>query len=146
MPADIRAQAFQLVETLPQKQLSDAVRFLELLSRLDTYVPETDRERQLVSIIQRRLSDPERQRLNSLRDRNQQGSPSLTKTEYTELIALEDRLEVLAADRLEALIQLADLTHLELASLNQQLKAAPPNSHAIEPGASNNTDQTSRPD
>ena len=145
MVSDIRSQAVQLVEALPQKQLADAVKFLELLSKLDMYVPKTKREAELVSTIQRRLSSEEQQRLDHLRDRNQQGA-SLTDSDYQELIRLEDELEKFAAERLNALIQLADLTHLGLATLNQRLKAMPNNSHAIESGASYIPDQESRSD
>ena len=145
MIADIRSQAVQLVETLPEKQLADAVRFLELLSKLEMYVPKTKLETELVSTIQRCLSSEEQQRLDHLRDRNQQGD-CLTESDYQELIRLEDELEKFAVDRLNALIQLADLTNIGLATLNQRFKAMPPNSHAIEPGASHIPDQTDRSD
>ena len=145
MVADIRSQAVQLVEALPQKQLADAVRFLELLSKLDMYVPKTKREAELVSTIQRRLSSEKQERLDHLRDINQKGAP-LSDSEYKELIRLEDELEKFAAERLNALIQLADLTHLGLATLNQRFKAMPNNSHAIESGASHSSDQENRSD
>ncbi|ESA34654.1 wd-repeat protein [Leptolyngbya sp. Heron Island J] len=145
MVNDIRSRAVQLVETLPQKQLADAVRFLELLSKLEMYVPKTKQEAELVATIQRRLSSEEQQRLDHLRDRNQQGV-SLADSEYKELIGLEDKLEKFALERLNALIQLADLTHIGLATLNQRFKAMPNNSHAIESGASHIPDQANRSD
>ena len=134
-----------MVETLPQKQLADAVRFLELLSKLEMYVPKTKQEAELVATIQRHLSSEEQQRLDHLRDRSQQGV-SLADSEYKELICLEDKLEKFAVERLNALIQLADLTHLGLATLNQRFKAMPNNSHAIESGASYTPDQENRSD
>lgn len=112
---NLRQQAIELINQLPQERLTAVVRFIELLNQ-----PSAE-ERSLIEVIQRRLSPSEQQRLDELRDRNEWST--LTETEHRELIAYEDRLEQQNVTRLAALMRLAKISNIDLPTLNHQFRS-----------------------
>jgi hypothetical protein len=105
-------RAVTLVEQLPAAKLTIALDFLEQLHQ------KTD-ETQLMQVIQQQPV-PDRQRLDDLRDRCEWGH--LTPEEHQELMQYEDAIEQHNVDRLQAMIQLAQLKNIDLPTLNQQLR------------------------
>jgi hypothetical protein len=106
-------RAITLVEQLPADKLTIALNFLEQLHQ------KTD-ETQLMQVIQQQPV-LDRQRLEDLRDRCEWGH--LTPEEHQELMQYEDAIEQHNVDRLQAMIQLAQLKNIDLPTLNQQLRA-----------------------
>ncbi len=133
VPTEIRQRAIELVEKLPQEMLSEAIDFLELLSKKAEQLKEEDEltaeEYTLMQIIQRRLSSEEQKRLDYLRDQNEWSE--LTEAEYQELLAYEDLLENQNVERVEALMKLAKIRQVDLETLNSQFKSEPKPSNAI---------------
>lgn len=133
IPTEIRERAIELVENLPQEMLNEAIDFLESLSKKAEHIKEEDElnaeEYSLIQIIQRRLSIEEQKRLDYLREQNEWSE--LTEAEYQELLAYEDSLENQKVERLEALMKLAKLRQVDLATLNSQFKSEPKPSNAI---------------
>lgn len=87
------------------------------------------------SVLFERINDAfpqqERERLASLRCRGD--DETLSEAEYRELIDLEDRLELLNANRLGALTQLAALRGATLAVVMNQLGIGPPGRGSARP-------------
>lgn len=106
-------RAITLVEQLPADKLTIALNFLEQLHQ------KTD-ETQLMQVIQQQPV-LDRQRLEDLRDRCEWGH--LTPEEHQELMQYEDAIEQHNVDRLQAMIQLAQLKNIDLPTLSQQLRA-----------------------
>jgi hypothetical protein len=133
IPTEIRERAIELVENLPQEMLNEAIDFLESLSKKAEQIKEEDElnteEYSLIQIIQRRLSIEEQKRLDYLREQNEWSE--LTEAEYQELLAYEDLLENQKVERLEALMKLAKIRQVDLATLNSQFKSEPKPSNAI---------------
>ncbi|MGK7929356.1 MAG: hypothetical protein AB4290_29640 [Spirulina sp.] len=117
---DIRKRAFELLDRLPQEALTEAVDFLENLSRESQRSLSSASETDLLKIIQRQLPDRDRERLNDLREQNEWGE--LRDREYKELIDYEDLMEQWTVERLEALMKLAKMRQVDLATLNQELR------------------------
>jgi hypothetical protein len=115
-------RAIALIDQLPPDKLNIAVTFLESLTQ-QTPVgqdnPIAD-EISLRRIIQQRPTI-DQARLDDLRDRNEWAT--LTDEEHQELIRYEEQLEQYSVDRLQAMIQLAQLKKIDLPTLNQQLKS-----------------------
>jgi hypothetical protein len=105
-------RAVTLVEQLPAAKLTIALDFLEQLHQ------KTD-ETQLMQVIEKQPV-PDRQRLDDLRDRCEWGH--FTPEEHQELMQYEDAIEQHNVDRLQAMIQLAQLKNIDLPTLNQQLR------------------------
>jgi len=120
-PGDIRQRAISLIEQLPQNKLEAVVQLLEVLTEPTSLSAVDAEEARLLEIIQRPLPQADPLWLNELRDRSEWGN--LSQAEHQELIHYEDRLEQHRVERLEALIELAQLRGLDLLTLNQQFSA-----------------------
>jgi hypothetical protein len=116
---DIRQRAISLLEHLPQNKLEAIVQLLEVLAEPIPQSSVNPEESRLVGIIQRQLPEGEVTRLNELRQRCEWGE--LSEAEYQELIHYEDLSEQYRVERLQALMELAQLRNLDLVSLNQQM-------------------------
>lgn len=116
---DIRQKAIALVEQLPQSQLAEVVQLLEWLAEPISSSGASAEETSLLALIQRQLPVSEQARLDELRNRCEWGE--LDEVEHQELIGYEDRLEQWRVERLEALMQLAQLRNIDLPSLSRQL-------------------------
>ena len=117
--SDIRQRAIALLEHLPQNKLEAVVQLLEVLAEPLPQPSTNSEESRLIDIIQRQLPEGEAIRLKELRERCEWGE--LSEAEHQELIRYEDSLEQYRIERLQALIELAQLRNLDLASLNQQM-------------------------
>jgi hypothetical protein len=115
-------RAIALIDQLPPDKLNIAVTFLENLTQQTPVVPSNPiaNEISLRRIIQQRPTI-DQARLDDLRDRNEWAT--LTDEEHQELIRYEEQLEQYSVDRLQAMIQLAQIKNIDLPTLNQQLKA-----------------------
>lgn len=115
-------RAIALIDQLPPDKLNIAVTFLERLTQQTLAVPDNPiaNEISLRRIIQLRPTI-DQARLDDLRDRNEWAT--LTDEEHQELIRYEEQLEQYSVDRLQAMIQLAQLKNIDLPTLNQQLKS-----------------------
>jgi hypothetical protein len=118
LPPDIRQHAIALLNQLPHNKLIAVVQLLEVLAESVPQTPANPEEAQLLEIIQWHLASTEQARLDDLRDRCEWGE--LSEAEHQELIRYEDQLEQHRVERLEALMKLARLRNLDLATLNQQ--------------------------
>lgn len=74
--------------------------------------PTEIRERALLEVIQKRLPLEQRERLNYLRQRNE--DEEITEAEHQELLMYVERVEQQDVERLGALIQLAQLRSCDL--------------------------------
>jgi hypothetical protein len=88
-----------------------------LQEHLQVPIPKT--EAQLIQQINIGLSPPDWQQYHALIAKRQ--AENLTQTEHQQLIATSDRLEKLNVQRIQALIQLANLRHQPLPELMQSL-------------------------
>ncbi|BAZ17869.1 hypothetical protein NIES4071_97500 [Calothrix sp. NIES-4071] len=115
-PTEIRERAIALLDQLPRESLLRAVEFLEALSYEALQVSEAPKsevdEAALLQVIQKRLPLEQRERLDYLRQQNENGE--ITETEHQELLIYIDRVEQQDAERVEALIQLAQLRSCDL--------------------------------
>jgi|GEM_PF-634811 len=116
----IRQKAISLINRLPTERLTAVVQLLEFLAEPSGQMIPSQ-EATLLQIIQHCLPAKEQKRLEDLRDRCEWGD--LTEAEQQELIGYEDLLEQQRVERLEALIELARLTDINLTALNHQLKS-----------------------
>jgi hypothetical protein len=115
-------RAIALIDQLPPDKLNIAVTFLENLTQQTPVGQENPiaDEISLRRIIQQRPTI-DQARLDDLRDRNEWAT--LTNEEHQELIRYEEQLEQYGVDRLQAMIQLAQIKNIDLPTLNQQLKS-----------------------
>lgn len=122
---ELRQRAIELVDQLPKEMLVEAVDLLESLclkaNQLGEEQPSNTEESALLQIIRRRLSPDDQKRLNDLRDRNEWSE--LTPAEYNELLAYEERVESLNVERVRALIELAKIRKVDLATLNREFRS-----------------------
>lgn len=113
---EIRQKALSLLEQLPQQSLNKAVEYLEILSQnaqQETInLTSLSNETQLIKIIQFHLSSDEQKRLEYLRQQHETGK--ISNLEHQELLNYVDQIEQEDAKRAEALIQLAQLRHVDL--------------------------------
>jgi hypothetical protein len=107
-------RAIALVKQLPSDKLTTALTFLEQLTH-----PPDPNETHLRQIIQQ-FPNIDRLRLEDLRDRCEWGN--LTPEEHQELMDYEDQIEQHNVDRLQAMMQLAELKNIDLPTLNQQFR------------------------
>lgn len=118
-PTEVRQRVIELVDQLPTEMLVEAIDFLEFLSfktnRRAKVAESKPEEKALLQIIQRRLPPEEQTRLDHLRQKNEMGE--LTEVEQSELLAYVERVECEDAERAEALIQLAKIRNVDLATL-----------------------------
>lgn len=99
----------------------EAVDFLENLSRDSQNPSLLESEEELLKIIQRKLPDRDRERLNYLREQNEW--KILLESEYKELIDREDLMEQWTIERLDVLIKLTKMKNVDIATLNKQFKS-----------------------
>jgi hypothetical protein len=83
----------------------------------------SDRETALLTRINQGLSTGEAARYAVLIERRD--TEVLSSAEHNELVTLSDELEILQAERVKALIQLADVRGISLDTLMQQLGIGP---------------------
>ncbi|MEO0768045.1 MAG: hypothetical protein AAFY72_01215 [Cyanobacteria bacterium J06649_4] len=114
-----RQRAIALVNQLPQSQLFAVVQLLELLADPVLTTEMSSEEMGLLEVIQQQLPVQSQKRLDELRYRCEWGE--LSDNEQQELIEYEDRLEQWRGARFEALVQLAQLKNIDIATLNRQV-------------------------
>ena len=116
-----REKVIELIDELPTEALPEVIQFVEFLHFKTTQgqtAPPS--ETALLALINRRLLPAEQNRLNDLRARNESGQ--LNEIERTELLTYVERVEREDAQRAEALVALARLRGLPLATLMHELK------------------------
>jgi len=113
-----RQQIIQLIDTLPRETLPELTQFVEFL-RYKTRAAEASRpsaeDQKLVAVVQRRLSSSDQQRLDLLRQKNQDGS--LTEAEHAELLQWVTQIEEQDAARAQAIVELARLRNAPVVSI-----------------------------
>ncbi|MFB2979153.1 hypothetical protein [Microseira sp. BLCC-F43] len=132
-PTELRQRAIELVDQLPKEMLFEAVDLLESLclkaNQAGDEKPSISEESALLQIIGRRLPADDQKRLDDLRDRNEWGE--LNPAEYNELLAYEERVESLNVERVRALIELAKIRKVDLATLNGEFRSEETTSNDI---------------
>jgi hypothetical protein len=124
MTAILRQRLQTLVETLPEESLLQAESLLvQLNPSIGLVDDQSSQEAPLLAIIQRRLPPQEQARLNTLRQRL--ADETITETEHQELLAFIDPIEQMDADRVEAMIQLAQLRKVDLNTIIQEFLPHP---------------------
>jgi hypothetical protein len=124
MTAILRQRLQTLVETLPEESLLQAESLLvQLNPSIGLVDDQSSQEAPLLAIIQRRLPPQEQARLNTLRQRL--ADETITETEHQELLAFIDPIEQMDADRVEAMIQLAQLRKVDLNTIIQEFLPNP---------------------
>jgi hypothetical protein len=128
MTTILRQRLQTLVETLPEESL---LRAESLLTDLKAAVsPSTgSQEAPLIAIIERRLAPEAQTRLNDLRQRL--ADETITEAEHQELLTFIDPIEQMDAERVEAMIQLAQLRQVNLNTIIQEFLPNPQKSHVI---------------
>ena len=122
MTTILRQRLQTLVETLPEASLLQAEYLLTELNSVQAIVPASQ-EIPLLEIIQRRLPPQQQARLNDLRQRL--ADEMMTEEEHQELLAFIDPIEQMDAERVEAMIQLAQLRKVDLNTIIQELLPNP---------------------
>lgn len=103
-----RQKVIQLVEQLPEESLSEVIELLNNLlrqTRQSQPLISSSSEKLLLQVIGRRLLPDDQARLNYLREQNE--SADITETEHQELLAFVSRVENEDAERVAAILQLA---------------------------------------
>jgi hypothetical protein len=113
----LRQRLQTLVETLPEESLLQAESLLAALNSGMAADPASQ-EIPLLEIIQRRLPSQQQTRLNDLRQRL--ADEIITEAEHQELLAFIDPIEQMDAERVEAMIQLAQLRKVDLNTIIQE--------------------------
>jgi hypothetical protein len=112
----------QLAQVIEQLSLAELNHFtnevVALRARRNAPVLSAD-ESALFAIINRTLSESERERLAALGERR--ANETLTSDEHEELLALQHKLEGLHAARMKALASLAELRGVTLTAVMDQL-------------------------
>jgi hypothetical protein len=126
----LRQRLQTLVETLPEASLLQAESLLTELNSVPAIVPASQ-EIPLLEIIQRRLPSQQQTRLNDLRQRL--ADEIITEKEHQELLAFIDPIEQMDAERVEAMIQLAQLRNVNLNTIIQESLPNPQTSHEYPP-------------
>lgn len=129
MTAILRQRLQTLVETLPEESLLRAESLLIDLKSAVVNPSIASQEAPLIAIIERRLPPEEQTRLNTLRQRL--ADETITEAEHQELLAFIDPIEQMDAERVEAMIQLAQLRQVSLNIIIQEFLPNPQKSHVI---------------
>jgi hypothetical protein len=129
MTAILRQRLQTLVETLPDESLLQAESLLVQLNPSIGLVDQSGQEAPLLAIIHRRLPPQEQVRLNVLRQ--QLADETITETEHQELLAFIDPIEQMDADRVAAMIQLAQLRKVALNTIIQEFLPHPQPSDVV---------------
>ncbi|NEO84258.1 MAG: hypothetical protein F6J87_08395 [Spirulina sp. SIO3F2] len=111
-----RQQIHQLVEQLPSETLQDAIQLLQGLSNRAARVA---REAELLAVVQRCLPPSQQERWAVLRGKL--AEETLTEREHQEFLTYSDLLELWNAERVEAVMELAQLRGVEFKVLYQEL-------------------------
>jgi hypothetical protein len=117
-----RQRAVELIDELPSSVIPDVINYLESLrsTRLEqNRLGYSADEKALLEIIGRKLPEDEQQRLSYLREKREQ--ETISEAEYQELLDFVDRVEQLDAERAAALLQLADLRHIPVLALLEEV-------------------------
>jgi hypothetical protein len=128
MTTILRQRLQTLIETLPEASLLQAEFLLTELHSVPAIVPAIQEE-PLLEIIQRRLPPQQQARLNDLRQRL--ADEVITEEEHQELLAFIDPIEQMDADRVEAMIQLAQLRNVHLNTIIQEFLPNPQTFHGV---------------
>jgi hypothetical protein len=114
-----RQKAIQLVEQLPEESLTEVIELLNSLHERTSQpkpLPSNNSEEKLLQIIHRKISQEDQDRLDYLRQLNEDGD-DMTAVEYQELLAFVSRIEKEDAERVSAIFQLAQIRKVEPLSL-----------------------------
>jgi hypothetical protein len=112
-------QLAQVIEQLSLAELNHfANEIVVLRARRNASVLSSD-ESALFAIINRALSESERERLAALGERR--ANETLTSDEHEELLTLQHKLEALHAARMKALASLAEFRGITLTAVMDQL-------------------------
>jgi hypothetical protein len=117
----LRQRLQTLIETLPEESLLQAESLLTELNSVPAVIPSSQEE-PLLEIIQRRLPLQQQDRLNYLRQCL--ADEIITEEEHQELLAFIDPIEQMDAERVEAMIQLAQLRKVSLNTIIQEFLPA----------------------
>lgn len=112
-------QLVQAVERLSPAELDDFVAQIAALRARRNATLLSDDESSLFAIINQSLTESERQRLAKLGDLR--SNETLTLSEHSELLELQQRLEALHGARVKALAKLAQLRGVTLTTVMKQL-------------------------
>jgi hypothetical protein len=124
----LRQRLQTLVETLPEESLLQAESLLAALNSGMAADPSIQ-EKPLLEIIQRRLPPQQQARLNDLRQRL--ADEIITEEEHQELLAFIDPIEQMDAERVEAMIQLAQIRNVNLNTIIQEFLPNSQTSNAV---------------
>ena len=102
--------------------LEEAVKFLESLSLKSAPQQQisssNSEEHDLLRIVQRQLPQEEQARIDSLRQKNENGA--ITEAEHRELLKYIEKVEYRDAQRAEALIKLSEIRNVDLATVIEE--------------------------
>jgi hypothetical protein len=129
MTAILRQRLQTLVETLPEESLLRAESLLTDLNSATVSPSTSAQEAPLIAIIERRLPPEAQTRLNLLRQ--SLADETITDAEHQELLTFIDPIEQMDAERVEAMIQLAQLRQVNLNTIIQEFLPNPQKSHVI---------------
>ncbi|NUN64391.1 hypothetical protein HCU40_06440 [Pseudanabaena biceps] len=114
-----RQKIIQLVEQLPEESLTEVIELLNSLHERTSQakpLPSANSEEKLLQIIHRKISQEDQDRLDYLRQLNENGD-DMTAAEYQELLAFVSRIEKEDAERVSAIFQLAQIRKVDPLSL-----------------------------
>jgi hypothetical protein len=129
MTTILRQRLQTLVETLPEESLLRAESLLIDLNSATVSPSTSAQEAPLIAIIERRLPPEAQTRLNLLRQ--SLADETITEAEHQELLTFIDPIEQMDAERVEAMIQLAQLRQVNLNTIIQEFLPNPQKSHVI---------------
>jgi hypothetical protein len=124
----LRQRLQTLIEALPEESLLQAESLLTELNSVPAIIPSSQEE-PLLKIIQRRLPLQQQARLNYLRQCL--ADEIITEEEHQELLAFIDPIEQMDAERVEAMIKLAQLRNVSLNTIIQEFLPNPQKSNVI---------------
>ncbi len=125
----LRQRLQTLIETLPEESLLRAESLLTDLKSVPANRPASSQEAPFIEIIDRRLPPETQTRLNTLRQRL--ADETITAAEHQELLTFIDPIEQMDAERVEAMIQLAQLRNVNLTTIIQEFLPNPQKLHVI---------------
>ena len=114
-----RQKAIQLVEQLPEESLTEVIELLNSLHERTSQakpLPSNNSEEKLLQIIHRKISQEDQDRLDYLRQLNEDGD-DMTALEYQELLGFVSRIEKEDGERVSAIFQLAQIRKVDPLSL-----------------------------
>ena len=120
--SSVRQYARTLVDQLPEANLQQAVKVLEMLKTKPQTDAPTINETDLLNIITWILPTEDQTRLSYLRQCNE--AATITTDEHQELLTYVEQLEQHDAQRADALIKLAQLRQVDLDVVLQEFLPA----------------------